>query len=55
MWRLGEQLVGQCVHVDQQVPFLGSMVAKVTAIYIGGEKVNIFTYLEQGLQDVLIR
>ncbi|THH20912.1 hypothetical protein EW146_g569 [Bondarzewia mesenterica] len=40
MWRLSEQLVGQCVHVDQEISFIGSVVAKVDAIYVKGEKVS---------------
>ncbi|TFY55303.1 hypothetical protein EVG20_g9368, partial [Dentipellis fragilis] len=40
MWRLEEQLVGQCIHVDQEISFLGSAAAKVASIYIGGEEVS---------------
>lgn len=39
MWRLGEHLVGQCVYTDQEVTFVGNLVAKIKNVYIGGEKV----------------
>lgn len=39
MWRLGEQLVEQCMFVDQIVPFVGAAVAKVENIYVKGKKV----------------
>ncbi|KZV77652.1 hypothetical protein PENSPDRAFT_621231 [Peniophora sp. CONT] len=39
MWRLGEQLAGQCLHVGQEVSFIGAIVARVDAIYIRGESV----------------
>jgi len=39
MWRLGEQLVGQCMFVDQIVPFVGAAVAKVENIYVKGKRV----------------
>ncbi|TFK72729.1 hypothetical protein BDN72DRAFT_957080 [Pluteus cervinus] len=40
MWRLGEQLVGQCIHTNQEVTFIGSIAAKIHCIYIGGERVS---------------
>ncbi|KAI0062362.1 hypothetical protein BV25DRAFT_1916260 [Artomyces pyxidatus] len=40
MWRLAEQLAGQCLHVDQEVSFIGSVAAKVDAIYVGGQKAS---------------
>ncbi|TFY76930.1 hypothetical protein EWM64_g7082 [Hericium alpestre] len=40
MWRLGEQLVGQCVHADQEISFIGSTSAKVDSIHIDGQKVS---------------
>jgi SEA/GATOR complex protein SEA1/DEPDC5 len=39
MWRLSEQLTGHCVHFGQEIPFIGSIVAKVESIYVGGQKV----------------
>ncbi|KAF9447582.1 hypothetical protein P691DRAFT_776015 [Macrolepiota fuliginosa MF-IS2] len=39
MWRLEEQLVGQCVHTNQEVAFVGAIVAKIQNIYIKGRKV----------------
>ncbi|KAK7038281.1 DEP domain-containing protein [Favolaschia claudopus] len=39
MWRLGEQLVGQCVYTDQEVAFVGGIAAKIQTIYVGGKKV----------------
>ncbi|KAI0312389.1 hypothetical protein OF83DRAFT_1067227 [Amylostereum chailletii] len=39
MWRLGEQLVGQCLHVGQEISFIGASVAVVDAIYKDGEKI----------------
>lgn len=41
MWRLGEQLVGQCVHLDQEIPFVSSVAAKVSAVYVKGESVSV--------------
>ena len=40
MWRLGRDLVGQCLYVEQQVSFIGVIAAKVQALYIGGKKVT---------------
>ncbi|TBU46873.1 hypothetical protein BD309DRAFT_562741 [Dichomitus squalens] len=40
MWRLGRDLVGQCLYVEQQVSFIGVIVAKVQALYIEGNKVS---------------
>lgn len=46
MWRLGEQLAGQCLHVGQEVSFIGAVVARVDAIYIrGGECVSVLSFL----------
>ncbi|KAJ3568302.1 hypothetical protein NP233_g5802 [Leucocoprinus birnbaumii] len=39
MWRLGEQLVGQCVFTNQTVSFVGMVVAKIQNIYVKGKKV----------------
>lgn len=39
MWRLGEQLVGQCIYTNQEVNFIGSVAAKILNIYIGDKKV----------------
>ncbi|EIW84767.1 hypothetical protein CONPUDRAFT_87316 [Coniophora puteana RWD-64-598 SS2] len=39
MWRLTEHLVGQCVYVDQEISFIGIIAAKISAIFIDGEKV----------------
>ncbi|KIJ16859.1 hypothetical protein PAXINDRAFT_98644, partial [Paxillus involutus ATCC 200175] len=40
MWRLGKHLVGRCVFVDQEISFIGVIVAKVQTIYINGQKVS---------------
>lgn len=40
MWRLGEQLVGQCVFTHQVVSFVGMVVAKIQNIYVKGKKVS---------------
>ncbi|KAH9966550.1 hypothetical protein BC827DRAFT_1124900 [Russula dissimulans] len=40
MWRLSEQLTGRCVHLGQEIIFLGSVAAKVESIYVGGQKVS---------------
>ncbi|KAF9818951.1 hypothetical protein IEO21_02365 [Rhodonia placenta] len=39
MWRLGSDLVGQCVYIEQEISFIGVITAKVHAIYINGKKV----------------
>lgn len=39
MWRLGRNLVGQCVYLDKDISFIGVISAKVHAIYIGGKQV----------------
>lgn len=40
MWRIGEQLAGQCLHVGQEVSFIGAVVARVDAIYVRGDNVG---------------
>ncbi|KAI9508459.1 hypothetical protein F5148DRAFT_1284026 [Russula earlei] len=40
MWRLSEQLTGHCVHLGQEIVFIGSVVAKVESIYSAGQKVS---------------
>ncbi|KAF8646946.1 hypothetical protein AX16_007038 [Volvariella volvacea WC 439] len=40
MWRLGQHLVGQCVHTNQEISFIGSIAAKIQNIYINGKKVS---------------
>ncbi|KAH9180434.1 hypothetical protein EDB89DRAFT_2110549 [Lactarius sanguifluus] len=40
MWRLSEQLSGHCVFLGQEVTFIGSVAAKVDAIYVGSQKVS---------------
>ncbi|KAJ7154183.1 hypothetical protein C8R46DRAFT_1297935 [Mycena filopes] len=40
MWRLGENLVGQCVYTDQDVAFVGGIAAKIQTIYVDGKKVS---------------
>lgn len=40
MWRLGEQLVGQCIYADQEISFIGGIAAKISNIYIDGQKVS---------------
>jgi len=43
MWRLGKHLVGQCIFVDQDIPFMGVIVAKVQSIYVKGQQVGSTT------------
>ncbi|EIN07073.1 hypothetical protein PUNSTDRAFT_114572 [Punctularia strigosozonata HHB-11173 SS5] len=38
MWRLGESLVGHAVYVGQEISFLGSIAAKIQALYVNGSK-----------------
>lgn len=38
MWRLCEHLVGQCVHTNQEIQFIGTIAAKIESIYVGGKK-----------------
>jgi hypothetical protein len=40
MWRLGKYLSGQCIYKDQEVSFIGGIVAKIQNIYINGQKVR---------------
>ncbi|KIL00075.1 hypothetical protein PAXRUDRAFT_822018 [Paxillus rubicundulus Ve08.2h10] len=40
MWRLGKHLVGRCVFVDQEISFIGVIVAKVQTIHVNGERVS---------------
>ncbi|KZT26603.1 hypothetical protein NEOLEDRAFT_1062935 [Neolentinus lepideus HHB14362 ss-1] len=40
MWRLGKQLVDQCVYVEQEVSFIGAPAAKIQGIFIDGKKVS---------------
>ena len=44
MWRMGQNLVGKCVYVDQDISFIGVIAAKVTAIYAGGHKVGTLSF-----------
>ncbi|KAG6819778.1 hypothetical protein H0H93_008744 [Arthromyces matolae] len=37
MWRLGKELVGQCIHADQHITFVGNIAAKIQGIYIDGK------------------
>jgi len=55
MWRLGQQLVGKCVYVDQDILFIGVIAAKVTAIYVGGHRVGVGLFLpfDPGCADIL--
>jgi len=41
MWRLGKYLSGQCIYKDQEISFIGGIVAKISTIYIGGKEVRI--------------
>ncbi|KAL5532853.1 IML1 [Sanghuangporus sanghuang] len=40
MWRLGQQLHGQCVYLGQEINFVGSPAGKIQSIYINGRKVS---------------
>ncbi|TDL24891.1 hypothetical protein BD410DRAFT_801634 [Rickenella mellea] len=40
MWRLGKQLQGRCLYVDQELSFVGSAVGKVQNMYIAGKGVS---------------
>ena len=53
MWRLSEQLSGHCVYLGQEVIFIGSTVAKVDSIYVGGQKVR-YCYLLIGQPTITI-
>ncbi|KAJ4488454.1 hypothetical protein J3R30DRAFT_940415 [Lentinula aciculospora] len=39
MWRMGKHLVNQCIYAEQEISFIGSIVAKIKDIYIKGQKV----------------
>ncbi|KAJ3889305.1 hypothetical protein GG344DRAFT_89506 [Lentinula edodes] len=39
MWRMGKYLVDQCIYVEQEVSFIGSIAAKIKDIYIKDQKV----------------
>jgi hypothetical protein len=41
MWRLGKYLSGQCIYKDQEISFIGGIVAKIAAIWIGGQEVSV--------------
>jgi len=41
MWRLGEDLAGQCVYTHQEIPFIGGKAAKISDIYIKGKSVRV--------------
>jgi hypothetical protein len=45
MWRLSEQLSGHCVHLGQDIVFIGSVAAKVDSIYVNGQKVLCWLFL----------
>jgi hypothetical protein len=60
MWRIIEQLEangkGSCIYVGQEVSFLESVAARVTAIHVNGQKVRYVdihisreTYVSTGL------
>ncbi|KAI5117310.1 hypothetical protein M0805_005538 [Coniferiporia weirii] len=40
MWRLGKQLQGQCVHVGQEISFVGSQTGRIQNIYIDGKNAS---------------
>ncbi|KAF9521450.1 hypothetical protein CPB83DRAFT_900720 [Crepidotus variabilis] len=40
MWRLGKHLAGQCIYGDQEISYIGGIVAKISNIFIGGRKVS---------------
>jgi DEP domain-containing protein 5 len=42
MWRLTEHLEGSCVHVGQEVTFIGAIAAKVMSIYVDGKSVCVY-------------
>jgi hypothetical protein len=52
MWRLGEHLVKQCVYMNQDITFIGSIAAKIQSIYINGNKASPFIHCSQYLADV---
>jgi hypothetical protein len=41
MWRVGEQLLGQCVYTHQEILFIGGIAAKVSDIYIKAKRVRV--------------
>lgn len=41
MWRLVEHLEGSCVYVNQEFSFIGSIAARVVAVWVKGQKVRL--------------
>lgn len=40
MWRLGEQMKGKCVYVNQEISFIGSTAGRIRSIYVDGKEVS---------------
>lgn len=51
MWRLGKQLQGDCVHIGQDINFMGSPTGKIQNIYINGRNVNLSRYQNRPAVD----
>lgn len=45
MWRLGEKVAGQCIHRNQDIPFMNGPFGKIQDIYIDGQKVGLILRL----------
>lgn len=41
MWRLGKYLSGQCIYKDQEISFIGGIVARIAAIWVAGQEVSL--------------
>lgn len=44
MWRLVEHLKGTCVYVRQELSYIGSIAARVVAVWVGGQKVSYVSH-----------
>lgn len=42
MWRVGKQLQDQCVHIGQEIYFVGTPTGKIQSIYSNGKSVSHF-------------
>lgn len=51
MWRIAATLQGQCIHMGQEISFLGSVAGTITAIYIKGAKVDISINCARNLSE----
>ncbi len=47
MWRLGKYLSGQCIYKDQEISFIGGIVARISKIFVRGKGVCLHATLVQ--------